>query len=335
MYKARFTSSSHKSSSAWTYSHLKYQVDPVSDQAARDNLALSIGLLPQMHDVCFHCKSSTTTPGFDPQSHCVGCAASNVHPVAGKIVELAVIKACKKVFTLKNGSQPNYKDQPSWDPVRQVPKLRSADALIVLPHRQIIVDITFTSGMNLAKSNIKSLGFNATKKEEWKRKQIAKDYKMPDGAYIAMGFEAQGAWGDAAYACLRNRFDVLRDNDEVDKHGWTYMTQDIGNAIRLANFLYFDFCRTPGARSITLDNGIGENDIDQDEIEFTRNEMENQVKEQLKPEVNVRVESPVTTVGSHEIPVSSEAVIQDSSLECGPNEESQENGSSDESQKIG
>ena len=126
LYKARFTSSSHKSSSAWTYSHLKYQVDPVSDQAARDNLALSIGLLPQMHDVCFHCKSSTTTPGFDPQSHCVGCAASNVHPVAGKIVELAVIKACKKVFTLKNGSQPNYKDQPSWDPVRQVPKLRSA-----------------------------------------------------------------------------------------------------------------------------------------------------------------------------------------------------------------
>ncbi len=170
LYKGRFTSSSHHNSSAWTYSYLKYQIDPLSNQTTRDNLSYSIGLHPQMFETCRHCGVSTTTPGFDHQSHCVGCAANHIHAIAGKTVELEVIKSLKRVYPVNSGTQPMYKNQLSWDPVRQKPKLRSGDALIVLPHRQIIVDITFTTQINKAKSNVKSYGFNATKKKEWKRR---------------------------------------------------------------------------------------------------------------------------------------------------------------------
>ena len=194
-----------------------------------------------------------------------------------------------------------YKNQLSWDPVRQKPKLRSGDALIVLPHRQIIVDITFTTQINKAKSNVKSYGFNATKKEEWKRRQIAKDFKIPNGHYIAMGLEAQGAWGDSAHNFLRNRFDVLRDNNEVEKHAWSNMTQNIGTAIRAANSLYLDFCRLHNAPTLyDPDDSLQDDDYDDEEIALTRQEMKNQAGDptQVNQNSNVQASTPIQAAGS-------------------------------------
>ena len=116
-----------------------------------------------------------------------------------------------------------------------------------------------------------------------------------------MGLEAQGVWGDSAHNFLRNRFDVLRDNNEVEKHAWSNMTQNIGTAIRAANSLYLDFCRLQNAPTLydPDDNSLQDDDYDDEEIALTRQEMKNQAGDptQVNQNSNVQASTPIQAAG--------------------------------------
>ena len=115
--------------------------------------------------------------------------------------------------------------------------------------RLTVWDPTMTSELNVAKKNRGKYGFNASHAEKCKHTKYNKDYVVPNGAFIPMGFENLGAWGDECYSFIREQFEIM----EGDSQTWCKITGTIAKAIRRANTMYLDNIR---GREVAVDDDV-------------------------------------------------------------------------------
>ena len=239
-FKAAFTSSSFRYATSWQRVNTKFL--PLSeiprDRVVRDALTMEIGLAPQLPDTCPKCKVKIS----NKFTHAPICTGAFKHHTVGTKLEEAVFKALRTYFP-GTRKQPRYLANPLIAAKHLNPKLVQGDLAFSTPAGVIIGDVTFTSSVNEAKSNLKVTGFNASKRETDKLKEMVANFDFPPSLFVALGFEAHGAWGGSAYKFIRDRFEFLRDTKAVDANSFYRITQTIGLAIRECNTEYLDFIR--------------------------------------------------------------------------------------------
>ena len=155
---------------------------------------------------------------------------------------------CRVLQLRTTRHEPGLPQQLNWAPRTQQPHLHRGDFGIEWQGFTRVLDPTFTTHLNTAKCNRRRIGFNASHEEKEKHKEYNRDYVLPDGAFIPMGFEIRGAWGDEAYSFLREQF-LITFGEEMPPHDstasavWSQVELTISKALRTVVTMYLDNIR--------------------------------------------------------------------------------------------